>query len=136
VNFNPANPLGVQSATRVTLTPVNGVLATNVAAVKFDFTTPVPENGYCGYSEIAIYGFPSLPPAIPASLSGSFKNGSDLILNLSGLIVGRNYILQSSTNLSSNDWKMETQFVATQSGRALTNATDAANEKFFRVLGF
>ena len=56
VNYNPANASGVQSATRTTLTPANGVLATNVAAVKFDFTTPTPENGYCGYSEIDLYG--------------------------------------------------------------------------------
>ncbi len=59
VNYNPANPAGVQSATRATLTPVNGVLATNVAAVKFDFTTPAPENAYCGYSEIDLYGLPT-----------------------------------------------------------------------------
>ncbi len=62
-NFNPANPSGVQSATRATFTPVNGVLATNVAAVKFDFTTPAPENGYCGYSEIDLYGMPTLVTA-------------------------------------------------------------------------
>ncbi len=59
VNYNPANASGVQSATRATLTPANGVLATNVAAVRFDFTAPVPENGYCGYSEIDLYGMPT-----------------------------------------------------------------------------
>ena len=59
VNYNPANAAGVHCATRATLTPVNGVLATNVAAVKFDFTTPVPENGYCGYSEISLFGVPT-----------------------------------------------------------------------------
>ena len=67
VNYNPANPAGVQSATRATLTPASGVLATNVAAVKFDFTTPAPENGYCGYSEIGIYGMSTVainPPNI------------------------------------------------------------------------
>ena len=63
-NYNPANPSGVQSATRATFTPVNGVLATNVAAVKFDFTTPAPENGYCGYSEIDLYGMPTFVKAI------------------------------------------------------------------------
>jgi hypothetical protein len=58
-NFNPPNPLGVQSATRATFTPTNGVLATNVVAVKFDFTTPAPENQYCGYLEIGLYGMPT-----------------------------------------------------------------------------
>ena len=56
VNYNPSNPANVQSATRATLTPASGWLATNVAAVKFDFTNPGSENGYCGYSAIDIYG--------------------------------------------------------------------------------
>ncbi len=60
VNFNPANPANAQSATRATLTPANGILATNVAAVKFDFTTPASENGYCGYTEIALQGMPTI----------------------------------------------------------------------------
>jgi len=62
VNYLPANPAGVQCATRATLTPVNGVLATNVAAVKFDFTTPAGENGYEGYSEIDVFGAPTPQP--------------------------------------------------------------------------
>jgi len=70
VSYNPVNPTGVQSATRATLTPVNGILATNVAAVKFDFTTPAPENGYCGYSEICLYGRPTVVVATnPPSLT-------------------------------------------------------------------
>jgi starvation-inducible outer membrane lipoprotein len=56
VNYLPANPSAVQCATRATLAPANGVLAANVAAVKFDFTTPTGENGYEGYSEIDVFG--------------------------------------------------------------------------------
>jgi len=64
VNFNPVNtnydPLyhlpGTMAATRVTLTPASGVLASNVAAVKFDFTSPASENAYCGYAQIAVFG--------------------------------------------------------------------------------
>jgi hypothetical protein len=56
VNYNPANPLGSLSATRATLVPASGALATNVAAVKFDFTTPAGKNGYEGYSEIELFG--------------------------------------------------------------------------------
>ena len=59
VNYNPANPANAQSATRVSLLPANGALATNVAAVKFDFTTPASENGYCGYSQIGLFGLPT-----------------------------------------------------------------------------
>ena len=62
VTYNQANAANAQSATRATLLPAAGVLATNVAAVKFDFTTPVSENGYCGYSEIGLFGAPTLVP--------------------------------------------------------------------------
>src|SRR5665647_1091445 len=58
VNYNPSNPANAQSATRATLQPASGWLATNMAAVKFDFSTPAPENGYCGYSQIELFGAP------------------------------------------------------------------------------
>lgn len=58
-NYNPSNPLAVHSATRATFTAASGYLATNVVAVKIDFTTPAPENGYTGYSEIGLYGIPT-----------------------------------------------------------------------------
>src|ERR1019366_8790331 len=48
VNLNPSDPANAQSATRVTLSSATGALATNVAAVKFDFGSPSSENGYCG----------------------------------------------------------------------------------------
>ncbi len=64
VNYNPPNPTGVQSTTRATLTAANGVLATNVAAVKFDFTTPGSENGWLGYGQLAVYGTPTLSSPI------------------------------------------------------------------------
>ena len=65
VSFNPANPANVQCATRVTLTPATITpLARNVAAVRFDFTSPPPENGYCGYSEINLFGRPTANPPV------------------------------------------------------------------------
>jgi len=64
VNYNPANPANVQSATRMTLASTNGSLATGVAAVKFDFTSPPGENGYSGYSEIQVFGVPSGAPPV------------------------------------------------------------------------
>ena len=42
----------------------------NVAAVKFDFTTPLSENGYCGYAQIAVFGTPS-PTIIAANQYGT-----------------------------------------------------------------
>jgi len=56
VNYNPSVSDGVQSATRISLLSSTGALATNVAAVKFDFTSPASENGYCGYGQIQIFG--------------------------------------------------------------------------------
>jgi hypothetical protein len=74
VNYQPANPSGVHSATRATLTPLNGYLATNVAALKFDFTTPAPENGFCGYSEIQAFGIPAVasPATNPTNITFQF----------------------------------------------------------------
>ena len=63
VNYNPADAANAQSATRATLVPASGVLAATVAAVKFDFTSPASENGYCGYSKIMLFGVPA-PQAV------------------------------------------------------------------------
>jgi len=62
VNFRPTDPANAPSATRVTLLPVTAVLAKNVAAVKFDFMSPVSKNGFSGYAKIVLTGFPALTP--------------------------------------------------------------------------
>ncbi|MDB6121112.1 MAG: Immunoglobulin subtype, partial [Pedosphaera sp.] len=67
VNYNPSNPANVQSATRAMLRPSSGALATNVATVKFDFSTPASENGFCGYSQIQLFGTPTQVVAPPAT---------------------------------------------------------------------
>ncbi|MES2657608.1 MAG: DUF642 domain-containing protein [Verrucomicrobiota bacterium] len=64
VNYNPANPAGVQSTTRATLIPASGALATEVAAVRFNFTNPTSENGWVGYAQLAVYGVPTLPAPV------------------------------------------------------------------------
>lgn len=72
VNFTPSIGGGIQSATRVSLSAATGALAVNVAVVKFDFTSPGSENGYCGYQQIVLLGTPATsitagnlpPPAI------------------------------------------------------------------------
>ena len=57
VNYNPPVSGGVASATRVVLNDsAGGVIAANVAAVKFDFTSPSSENGYTGYGAITVEG--------------------------------------------------------------------------------
>ncbi len=96
VNYLPVNPAGVQCATRATLIPANGVLATNVAAVKFDFTTPAGENGYEGYSEIDVFGVPT-PVVATNSTNITFQvEAGQLALNWPGDHIG--WRLQVQTN--------------------------------------
>jgi signal transduction histidine kinase len=85
VNYDPLNPANAQSATRVTLRPATGALATNVAAIRFDFTSPASKNGYCGYSQIILSGVVSAmsPPQkssgekpIPTRPDGSYALSS------------------------------------------------------------
>ena len=72
VNYNPSVPAGVASADQVVIAgPTGGLIASNVAAVQFDFTSPSSENGYCGYGAITLGGtmatnlsVPSVAPAI------------------------------------------------------------------------
>ena len=136
VNYNPANAAGTQSATRISLLPATGVLATNVAALKFDFSSPLSENGYCGYSEIAVFGTANLPPAMPAIMSITPAGLTDFTMNVGSLVIGRNYMLQSTTNLTAGVWNTETNFVARQSGIAFTNSIGSAVQKFYRIGGY
>ena len=133
VNLNPSIAREIQSATRVTITSSTGVLASAVAAVKFDFTNPASENGYCGYGEITLFGTPT--PALPAILQAAPLPGlSGFALTVSGLSSGQNYLLQSTTNLAAAVWLSETNFVATQPVVAFTNDTLDAAQKFYRVV--
>jgi hypothetical protein len=72
VNYNPTNPVGY-SAVRSILTPASGSLASNVVSVLFSFMTTngTSENGYCGYSEAAMFGTPSGPDTEKIAISAS-----------------------------------------------------------------
>ena len=57
VNYNPSVPGGLASANQVIISDAaGGLIATNVAALEFDFTSPASENGYCGYGAITVAG--------------------------------------------------------------------------------
>ncbi|HWY77385.1 MAG TPA: family 78 glycoside hydrolase catalytic domain, partial [Verrucomicrobiae bacterium] len=135
VNYNPSVANNIQSATRVTLTSSNGVLAANVAAVKFDFTSPASENGYCGYGAITVFGTAGIAPPVPTALNPRLLGPDTFVTNLSNLVVGRNYTLQSATNLAASVWSIETNFVATQAATTLTNSASNSVQKFYRVVG-
>jgi hypothetical protein len=96
VNYLPADPANAQSATRATLTAATGVLATQVAAVKLDFTTPTSENGYCGYSEIALLGVPTLVIATNSTNLMFQATDSNLALSWPSDHIG--WRLQAQTN--------------------------------------
>ncbi len=72
VNYNPTVPGGVASANQVAITSsvTGGLIASNVAAIQFNFTTPGSENGYCGYGAITVEGIAAtnllIPPAAPS----------------------------------------------------------------------
>lgn len=70
VDYNPSVPDNTASATQVIIADTaGGVIASNVAAVKFDFTTPSSENGYTGYGAITIGGTIANPPSGPPTVS-------------------------------------------------------------------
>jgi alpha-L-rhamnosidase len=57
VSFSPSNPDSIGCANRVTISDATGAaIARNVAAIKFDFTTPPSENSAVGYTAIAVDG--------------------------------------------------------------------------------
>ena len=114
VDYNPSSPVGY-SRTRITLTPVNGALATNVMALKFDMNYPRGENGYSGYSEIAVYGTPSAnpPPAVPVITAQNEQGYFDYTVETPNLIANQ---LPSFTGPG----------VFTEEGCNETNLTDGA----------
>ncbi len=73
VNYLPPDPSGQASATRVTIADsAGGVLTSNVVALKFDYTTPTCENGYCGYCAITVQGTAASSPS-PANIKQPTK---------------------------------------------------------------
>lgn len=136
VNYTPSIAGGIQSATRVRLTSSIGVLATNVAALKFDFTSPASENGYCGYAGITVFGVVTSVQVPPALVNGVMSTTAGFVMNLSGLIPGQNYLVQSTTNLASGVWSPETNIVASGSTAAVTDSTTGSLQKFYRVVGY
>ena len=100
VNYNPPNPIGI-STTRATITPEIGALASNVAALKFDMTSPAGENGYSGYNELAAYGSASGPLVIAPQIRSVTQSGGNLIVvGTGGYPVNSSYTWLATTNLS------------------------------------
>ena len=73
VDFNPAIPGNLQSATKVPLFETSPAqLATGVDQIRFTFS-PSPENGYTGYTELDVIGRATVPePGSALLLLASF----------------------------------------------------------------
>jgi hypothetical protein len=134
VNYNPANAANAQSATRISLLPASGVLATNVAAVKFDFTTPTSENGYCGYSEIALFGMPTQVMATNPTYITVQVTGNNLTLNWPSDHIG--WRLQVQTNELAQGLGTNWADVAGSTGTNQMNIpiNPASSSVFFRLI--
>ena len=77
-------------------------------------------------------------PPVPSTVVITTINQTEtgFVMNVGGLVVGRNGMLQSTTNLASGVWTTETNFLATQPMVVFTNSTIAAVQKFFRVVAY
>jgi hypothetical protein len=103
VNYNPSLPGSTPSATRVMIAPTvpGGVLLSNAAAIKFDFTSPPSENGDCGYAQIAVLGAQNIPPVQAPTIAPPQVSGSNLIITGTGGTPNSDYTWLFTTNLSS-----------------------------------
>lgn len=109
VNYNPTVPGSTASANRVILSDsTGGLIAANVAAVKFDFTSPGSENGYTGYGAITVAGTAAtnlIVPPIVTTTSNQNSGGSFIptwTIETNSLIAG-----QSPTAVGSGNFNNE-----------------------------
>jgi hypothetical protein len=84
---------------------------------------------------VAAFGQATVPLA-PAVLGVTSSTLTSFVMNLSGLSPGRNYTLLSTTNLASDVWSTETNFMAGGPAIAFTNTTANCPQKFYRVAGY
>jgi len=134
VAYNPS-PYPTHDGTGGTLTSLAVANLTGVRYLQWNFSA-AQQNGGVGYTEVAAFGQASVPMT-PAILGATQLTGlTDFVMNVSGLAPGQSYTLQSTTNLASDAWSTETNFVATQAAAAFTNTTSNCPQKFYRVVGY
>ncbi|HWH68941.1 MAG TPA: hypothetical protein VNT26_06120, partial [Candidatus Sulfotelmatobacter sp.] len=138
VAYNP-DIFGGATANRVVIAPPVGktALATNVAAVKFDFTPQGSQDyGYSGYTEIILQGS-NLSVPTPPIVGAPTVSGGNLIFTGTGGTPNRAYSLVTATNLLTPlaEWTVSTTGVLDGSG-AFSNAVPvdpATPVRFFRL---
>lgn len=138
VAYNPFVPHdGTDSGNRVNIAPAVGqaTLATNVAAVKFDFTPQGTQDfGWSGYSEIVLQGS-NLPG--PPQFNPPYVSGGNLVLTGTGK-AGVNYLVLTSTNVAAPlaNWTTNASGVVNGSGVFSNGIPFNVGEpqRFFRLL--
>jgi hypothetical protein len=102
VNYTPSLPGSTPSATRVMIAPTTagGVLLSNAAAIKFDFTSPPSENGDCGYAQIAVVGVQNPPPAQAPKIELARVLEGNVIIAGTGGTPNSTYTWLFTTNLT------------------------------------
>jgi hypothetical protein len=120
--YNDITSVPSANAGRVTWTASGGgPLATGVAAVEFNFTTPNGggENGWQGYSELQIFGTAtSAPPPKGPTISSSSVSSGNLILAGSGGTPSASFAWLTTTNLATPlpEWTTNTTGTFDSSG--------------------
>ncbi|HEU5124287.1 MAG TPA: immunoglobulin domain-containing protein [Verrucomicrobiae bacterium] len=139
VYFNPDVPQdGTDSGNRVEISPIVGQtkLASNVAAVKFDFTIQGNQDfAWSGYSEIVLQGV-NLNAATPPLVEGVRVTGGNLVVTGTGS-ANSDYTILTTTNLAKPlaEWTISTTGVIDGAG-SFSNAIPvdpATPARFFRV---
>jgi alpha-L-rhamnosidase len=133
-NYNDGTPW----ATRVTISPPIGqtLLATNVAAVNFDFTPQGTQDfGYSSYTEIVLQGSNVVPLVMP-KIQQPYISGGNLILTATGGTSNAGYTWLTTTNLAAPiNWTTNTTGTLNGNG-AFSNAmpiTATSPACFFRL---
>jgi len=103
-DYNPTDPSGGPSATRVTLVPSSGALAHNVYELRFNFNVTNIEFGYEGYSEIAAFGTPASSIQVVAPTVSVTQSGGTLVVSGAHGTANSGYTLLETTNLASPNW--------------------------------
>jgi alpha-L-rhamnosidase len=131
VGYNPS-AYPTEDGSAGTLTELAVANLTGVRYLKWDFSA-AQQNGGVGYTELAALGLPS-PAQTPVVVGVPRVAGGNIVIPVSGLSIGQNCVLQSTTDLYSAVWITETNFVAAQAATVFTNSITNWPQKFYRVM--
>ncbi|MDB6065753.1 MAG: Alpha-L-rhamnosidase [Pedosphaera sp.] len=141
-NFFPIASVAYNPSSYPTIDGTGGTMTSlavgnlmGVRYLKWTFSS-AQQNGGVGYTEVAAIGRASSAPGPVVVSASPLMGSSGLVMSLSGLSIGQTYGLLSTTNLAAQVWVTETNFVANQFTKTLTNAVGNQPQKYYRVIGY